>query len=35
LRMEIEDTDAKDFRDTLHAKEEFIKTFLKRMAEQK
>jgi hypothetical protein len=35
LRMEIEDTDAEDFRDTLHAKEKFIKAFLKRMAEQK
>ncbi len=35
LRMEIADTDLKDFRDNLKIKEEFIKAFLKRMAEQK
>ena len=35
LRMEIADTDLKDFRDNLKHKEDFIKAFLKRMAEQK
>ncbi|MGD8940516.1 MAG: hypothetical protein PVJ72_14110 [Gammaproteobacteria bacterium] len=35
LRMEIADTDLKDFRDHLKVKEEFIKAFLKRMSEQK
>lgn len=35
LRMEIADTDLKDFRDTLKIKEEFIKLFLKRIAEKK
>lgn len=35
LRMEISDTDLKDFRDNLKLKEEFIKLFLKRIAEKK
>lgn len=35
LRMEISDTDLKDFRDNLKLKEEFIKSFLKRIAEKK
>lgn len=35
LRMEIADTDLKDFRDGLKLKEEFIKSFLKQLAEKK
>ncbi|WP_455203424.1 hypothetical protein [Kaarinaea lacus] len=35
LRMEIADTDLKDFRDNLKLKEEFIKSFLKQLAEKK
>ena len=35
LRMEIADTDLKDFRDGLKLKEVFIKSFLKQLAEKK
>ena len=35
LRMEIGNTDLKDFRDKLKLKEEFLNSFLKRLAEQK
>ena len=35
LRMEIADTDQKDFREDLKRKEEFLKRFLNRLAEKR